>query len=51
MQNLENYQIWEYDELSPGQKAIVSKWVFKIKYYPDELVARFKAKLVVQSLL
>ena len=49
LQNLENHQIWEYDELPPGQKAIGSKWVFKVRYHPDGSVARFKARLVAQG--
>lgn len=46
LQNLENHQIFKYNELLPGQKTIGSKWVFKVKYQPDDSVARFKAKLV-----
>lgn len=46
LQNLKSHQIWEYDELLPGRKAIGSKWIFKVKYHPNGSVARFKAKLV-----
>lgn len=48
LQNLEDYQTWEYDEIPPGRKTIGSKWVFKVKYHPDSSVARFKARLVAQ---
>lgn len=49
LQNLENHQIREYNELPSGQKAIGSKWVFKVKYHPDGSVTRFKARLVAQG--
>ena len=49
LQNLESHQIWEYKKLHLGQKAIGSKWVFKVKYHPDRSVARFKARLVTQG--
>lgn len=29
--------------------AIGSKWVFRVKYHPDRLVARYKARLVAQG--
>lgn len=46
LQNLENYQTWEYDVLPLRQKAIRSKWVFKVKYNPNSFIAKFKARLV-----
>lgn len=49
LQNLENHQTWEYNELPSGQKAIGSKWIFKVKYYPDGSVTKFKARLVAQG--
>ena len=48
LQSLESHQTWEYKELPFGQKAIKLKRVFKVKYYPDKSVARFKARLVAQ---
>lgn len=38
----------EYDKLSLRRKLIESKWVFKVMYYFDSSVIRFKARLVVQ---
>lgn len=49
LQNLENHQIWEDKELPPRKKAIGSTWVLKVEYHPDNLVARFKARLVTQG--
>lgn len=49
LQNLESHQTWEYEEFPPGQKAMRLKWVFKVKYYPDGSIARFKARLIVQG--
>lgn len=46
LQNLRSHQIWEYKKLPAGQKAIRSKWVFKVKYHLDRSVTRFKARLV-----
>lgn len=49
LQNLENYQKWEYNELPSERKVIGSKWVFKIKYHSNGLVVRFQARLVAQG--
>lgn len=49
LQNLEQHSTWEYDELPSGRVAIGSKWVFRVKYHPDGLVARYKARLVAQE--
>lgn len=49
LQNLKNYQTWKYNELLPGQKVIKLKWVFKVKFYPDGSVTKFKTKLFAQG--
>lgn len=49
LQNLEDYQIWEYDKLSPRWKIIRLKWVFKVKYHPNDSVTRFKTRFVTQG--
>ena len=46
---LENHQTWEYNELPLRQKAIESKWVFKVKNHLDRSVAIFKARQVTQG--
>src|SRR5271169_164688 len=41
---------WEtVKEIPPGQKALGSKWVFKIKRNPNGTIARYKARLVVKG--
>lgn len=47
--NLDSYQTWTYTSLLIGQKAISNKWVFKVKYYPDNLIKKYKEYLVTQS--
>lgn len=40
--------MWEYNKLFLRQKVIVLKQILKIKYQLDNLVAKFKARLVIQ---
>ena len=40
---------WELLELPKDQKAVGSKWVFKIKTDADGSVEQYKARLVVQG--
>ncbi|GJV04359.1 retrovirus-related pol polyprotein from transposon TNT 1-94 [Tanacetum coccineum] len=49
LQALEKNNIWELTTLTAGHKPITSKWVFKIKYYPDGSLDKFKARLVVRG--
>ena len=49
IQNLENYYTWKYNQLQPRRKAVRFKWIFKVKYYPDRLVAQYKARLIAQG--
>ncbi|GJU87918.1 ribonuclease H-like domain-containing protein [Tanacetum coccineum] len=37
---------WEIVDLPVGRKAIVSKWVWKMKYKSDREIERYKARLV-----
>lgn len=50
LQNLENYQTQEYNKFLPEQKAVGSKWVFRVKYHLISAITRFKAKPVTQFL-
>jgi hypothetical protein len=40
---------WELVKLCAGQKAIGSKWVFKIKHNADGSIERYKACLIAQG--
>lgn len=40
---------WELCDLPPGKKAIVNKWVCKVKYNPDGSIQRYKARLVAKG--
>ena len=46
---LETNDTWWITELTPDKKAIGSKWVYKIKFKPDGIVERFKARFVVRG--
>lgn len=46
---LEANNTWDLDILPIGHKVISSKWVYKIKYFPDGTVERYKARLVING--
>ena len=50
MWSLEKNITWELIELPAGKKALLNKWVYKIKDEPDGQI-RFKARLVVKGFL
>lgn len=47
--SLEANQIWTLTSLPPGNKHIDYKWVYKIKYNPNDSVERYKARLVAKD--
>ena len=46
MQALDDNGMWDLVPLSTGKKAIGCRWVFTVKFNPDESVDRLKACLV-----
>lgn len=46
---LEANDTWELKSLPARKKAIVSKWVYKLKLKPDGTTDRYKACLVVKG--
>ena len=48
MRSLEKNDTWVLTELPAGKRALLNKWVFRIKTEPDDK-RRFKARLVVKG--
>ena len=48
MRSLEKNDTWVLTELPAGKRALLNKWVFRIKTEPDGK-RRFKARLVVKG--
>ena len=48
MSSLEKNNTWVLTELPTGKRALLNKWVFRIKAEPDGR-RRFKARLVVKE--
>lgn len=40
---------WTLEDLPSGRRAVSCKWVFKLKYAPDNSIARYKARLVARG--
>ena len=49
IQALERNNTWEIVDLPKGKKPVGCKWVFTIKYKPDETLERYKTRLVVKG--
>ena len=48
MRSLEKKDTWMFTELPAGKRALLNKWVFRIKTEPDGK-RKFKARLVVKG--
>lgn len=48
LEALERNGTWEITKLPPGCKAIMSRWVYKIKHKADGGIDRYKARLVAK---
>ena len=48
MRSLEKNNKWVLTKLPAGKRALLNKWVFRIKTEPDDK-RRFKARLVVKG--
>ena len=48
MRSLEKHDTWVLTDLPAGKRALLKKWVFRIKTEPDGK-RRFKARLVVKG--
>ncbi|KAL0406053.1 UNVERIFIED_CONTAM: Retrovirus-related Pol polyprotein from transposon RE2 [Sesamum latifolium] len=46
---LDKNGIWELTSLPPTKKSIRSRWVFKLKFNPDESIDKYKARLVAKG--
>ncbi|CAI7846501.1 unnamed protein product [Closterium sp. NIES-54] len=49
LKNIEENGTRELVELPEGRKAIMSKWLFKIKSYADSKIERYKSRLVAKG--
>ncbi|XP_016173919.1 uncharacterized protein LOC107616481 [Arachis ipaensis] len=49
LQALNQNQTWCLIELPTGKKIVGCKWVFRVKFNPNGLIERHKARLVVKK--
>lgn len=46
---LKQNQTWKLTDFPIGKKPIGCKWVFKVKYFPNETFERYKTRLVAKE--
>jgi Reverse transcriptase (RNA-dependent DNA polymerase) len=46
---LEKNKTWIIIPLPKENRPVGCKWVYKIKYYSDDTIARYKARLIVKG--
>ena len=49
LSSMDKKSVWELVDLSPGNKAIGNKWVFKVKRKADGSIDKYKARLVAKG--
>lgn len=47
--SLEADQTWKIVPLPPHKKVVGHKWLYKVKYFPNENVDRYKVRLVAKG--
>ena len=49
LSSMDKNSMWELVDLPPGHKAIINKWVFKVKRKADGSIDKYKARLVAKG--
>jgi len=49
MKSMKTNQVWDLVDLLSGQKSIKNKWVLKIKRKTNELIERYKTRLIIKG--
>jgi Reverse transcriptase (RNA-dependent DNA polymerase) len=49
LEALEKNKTWKIMKLPSDKRSVGCKWVYKIKYNSDEIVERYKARLIAKD--